>query len=112
MKLINIIKQLSGIERFKVKSTNTINNHTEVITTDGREYDVFTDLKSGEDYASKIFEHYEDDPDMLTQLRWVNKSVNQYAMDIIAENGIQSIISYDKHHKVELDKEAVAFRTI
>lgn len=107
-------KQLASIEKIKVKSANTDKNNklVEVIAEDGREFLVFKNHEHAKSYAVKMYVQTEDDPKFLKKLRMLGKSVTQYGNEEIDRSGVQSILSYDQHHKVELKNNAVAYRTL
>lgn len=113
-RISNETKQLASIEKLKVKSANTDkeNKLTEVIAEDGREFVIFKKPTDAVEFAVKMYVMAEDDPKFLKKLRMLGKSVRQYGREDVARNGVQSVISYDQYHRIELKNKAVAYRTM
>jgi len=113
--LPKLVTELSSIEKFNVKGYRYINdkrNLIEVISEDGREYFLFGNDKVAKNYAIKVYIKYEDDPEVYEDLEFLGQTIEEFAKERIEKEGVQSILSYDQHHKVKLTGNALAYRAI
>jgi len=113
--LPKVVSELSSIEKFSVKSFKLLdrtNTSIEVVSTDGREYCIFSNTDVAKKYAAELYAKLEDDPDTYEQLDMFGMSALEYGKVLAEENGIEFILSYNQKHRVKLNKHIVAYRTI
>ncbi len=108
-----LLEELCTTEKIKAKSVkNSSQWGIKVVAKDKREYLVFSNVKQANTYAEEIIVKNEDDPTCLKQLGWLGKTIEQYANELVSDQGAHSVLSYDTHHKVNLSKSAVAYRIL
>ncbi len=108
-----LLEELCTTEKIKAKSAkNSSQWGIRVVAKDKREYLVFSNEKQANTYAEEIIVKNEDDPTCLKQLAWLDKTIEQYAKELVSEQGAQAFLSYDAHHKVNLSKSAIAYRIL
>lgn len=106
---LTLLEDAEGVECYSVALTE-YEDIAKVITKDSREYLIFQDSLSADEYAIATGVSTEDDPHLLAMIKEYGKSLEQYYKHKVVVNGAEYVLSYDQKHKLRLPNGAIAYR--
>ena len=109
--ILNLLKNAEGVVA-QSYSLTPYEDIVKVTTTNKREYLIFQDVKSAEEYAVMLGVKLEDDPHTLKAIKKLNDTVKGHYEKSVYVYGAEVVLSYDQTHKVTLSNGMIAYRTL
>lgn len=108
---INLIEQAEGVQSYSLSLTE-YEDIAKMVTKDKKEYIIFQDVASANEYAIALAVRMEDDPDTLTAMKRLNNTPVQHFTKRVFLSGAEYVLSFDQTHKLNLPNGMIAYRTL
>lgn len=108
---ISLIEKTEGITAHTI-SVSMYEDIAKIITTDNKEYMIFQDIESANEYAIMFGSRMEDDPNIFEGLKHINSTVEHFYSNKVFLYGAEFVLSFDQQSKVILDNGMIAYRTL
>jgi hypothetical protein len=114
MDIKKVITNFEQVEKVKVKSysVDTTGKVITVVAIDGKEFLIFRNILTANNYAIHLSATSEDDPQFIKLLAMRKKSLEDYAKNLIVVYKAEHILSYNQKHKTQLLDGVIAYRVI
>jgi hypothetical protein len=107
---LKLLEKAEGVE-CKTLYLTKYEDIAKVLTKDNREYLIFQDIKSANEYAIDLGARLEDDPYTLNAMKKLGRTPEQYYTNRVFVSGAEYVLSFDQTHKLTLSNGMVAYRT-
>ncbi len=109
--VVSLLEKAEGVKALTI-SLSMYEDIAKIVTHDNKEYIIFQDVESANEYAIDYGVRMEDDPNFFEAMKRINSTVEHFYYNKVFLYGAEFVLSFDQQSKVILDNGMIAYRTL